>query len=85
MAVEQSKNSGYAKRMDKKALLVATAVLLSLAWSACTSDNIKRAAYEAAYHKTCIDRVGVPNCDPNHKSFAQYSRERDRLARQDAR
>jgi hypothetical protein len=85
MPVEQSKNSGYANGMDKKALLVATAVLLSLAWSACTSDNIKRAAYEAAYHKSCIDRVGVPDCDPTHKSYAEYSKDRDRLARQDDR
>jgi len=70
--------------MDKKALLVATAVLLSLAWSACTSDNVKRAAYEAAYQKGCIDRVGVPDCDPAHKSYEEYSRDRDQLVRLDA-
>ncbi|MHB8666330.1 MAG: hypothetical protein ACYC7B_02275 [Burkholderiales bacterium] len=64
--------------MNKKAL-AATAVLLSLAWSACTSDNIKRAAYEAAYEKGCIDRTGTPNCDPEHKSFDAYSKERDSL------
>ncbi|HUX25012.1 MAG TPA: hypothetical protein VMV87_10385 [Burkholderiales bacterium] len=71
--------------MDKKALLVATAVLLSLAWSACTSGNIKRAAYEAAYQKGCIDRVGTPNCDPEHPTYVEYSSDRERLTRPDAR
>jgi hypothetical protein len=70
--------------MDKKDLLVATAVLLSLAWSACTSGNIKRAAYEAAYEKGC-DRVGV-NCVPEHPTtYADYSSDRERLTRPDAR
>lgn len=64
--------------MNKKAL-AATAVLLSLAWSACTSDNIKRAAYEAAYAKGCIDRTGSPNCDPEPKTFDAYGKERDSL------
>ena len=71
--------------MDKKALLVATAVLLSLAWSACTSDNIKRAAYESAYQNGCIDSVGVPNCAPEHKTYEEYSRDSDQLARRDDR
>lgn len=66
--------------MDKK-LLAATAVLVSLAWSACTSDHLKRAAYEAAYQKGCIDRAGVPNCDPEHKSYENYSKERELLMR----
>ena len=64
--------------MNKK-LLVATAVLLSLAWSACTSDHIKRAAYEAAYQKSCMARVGRPDCDPAHKSYEEYSKARDQL------
>jgi hypothetical protein len=66
-------------------LLVATAVLLSLAWSACTSDHLKRAAYEAAYQKSCVDRTGIANCDPGHKSYEQYQQERDQLMRVDAR
>ena len=70
--------------MDKK-LLAATAVLLSLAWSACTSDHVKRAAYEAAYQKGCMDRVGFANCDPEHKSYEEYSKDRDRLTKRDAR
>ena len=71
--------------MNKKQTLAATAVLLSLAWSACTTDHIKRAAYEAAYQKGCIDRTGTPNCDPEHKTFEEYSKDRDRLIAGDAR
>jgi hypothetical protein len=68
-----------------KMLLAATIVLLSLAWSACTSDHIKRAAYEAAYQKGCIDRAGTPNCDPEHKTYESYSKDRDQLLRPGAR
>jgi hypothetical protein len=67
--------------MDKK-ILVATAVLLSLAWSACTTDHIKRAAYEAAYQKGCIDRIGTANCEPEHRSYEQYAQDRDPLMKQ---
>lgn len=69
--------------MDKKHL-AATAILLSLAWSACTSDHIKHAAYEAAYQKSCIDRTGLPACNPEHQSYDEYSRDRVRLTRSDA-
>jgi hypothetical protein len=69
--------------MDKK-LLAATAVLLSLAWSACTSDQVKRAAYEAAYQKSCIDRTGLPACNPDHQDYDQYQSERGKLVKRDA-
>ena len=67
--------------MDKK-ILAATVVLLSIAWSACTSDHMKRAAYEATYRKGCIDRVGTANCEPEHQSYEQYARDRDQLIKQ---
>ena len=70
--------------MDKKTL-AATLVLLSLTWSACSSDYFKRAAYEAAYQKGCVDRAGTANCDPEHQSYEQYAKNRERLIRQDAR
>lgn len=69
--------------MDKK-LLAAIAVLLSLAWTACSSDHFKRAAYEAVYQKGCIDRVGLPNCAPDHPSYDQYQAERKWLAKREA-
>ncbi len=74
-----------AETMNKKQALAATAVLLSLAWSACTSDHIKRAAYEAVYQKGCIDRTGMPNCNPEHMTFEEYGKERDRLMAGDTR
>jgi hypothetical protein len=61
--------------MDRMTL-AATAVLISLACSACTSDGIKRAAYEAAYQKGCMDRSATPNCDPEHQTYEDYSRGR---------
>ena len=57
-------------------VLATTAVLLALACSACTSEGIKRAAYEAAYQKGCMDRSAMPNCDPEHKTYEDYSRGR---------
>ena len=70
--------------MDKK-FLAATAILLSLAWSACTSDHVKRAAYEAAYQKNCVERIGLPDCNPERQSYEEYSKDRERLTRADAR
>lgn len=70
--------------MDKK-LLAAIAILMSLAWTACSSDHFKRAAYEAAYQKGCIDRVGVPNCAAAYPSYVQYQADRDQLVKRDAR
>jgi len=57
-------------------LVAASAVLLSLAASACTSDGLPRAAYEAVYQKGCMDRTAAPNCDPAHKTYEEYSRAR---------
>ena len=67
----------------KKKALAASAVLLSLAWSACTSEHIKRVAYEAAYQKGCIDRTGIANCDPRHQSYDRYENDRVRLLKPD--
>ena len=86
MAFEkQRKDQAQAESMDKKTLLAATVVLLSLVWSACTSDYFKRTAYEAAYQKGCVDRVATTNCDPDHKTYDQYAKERERMMRPDAR
>jgi hypothetical protein len=63
------------KQMNRIAL-AATAVIISLAHSACTSDGIMRAAYEAAYQKGCMDRSAMPNCDPEHQTYDDYSRGR---------
>ena len=70
--------------MDKKTL-AATVVLLSLAWSACTSDHWKQAAYEAAYDKGCVDRIGATNCAPEHRNYEQYAQGKPRLLVPEAR
>ena len=60
----------------KRKLLAAGALLLALAFSACSSEELKRAAYEAAYQKGCMDRSAMPNCDPAHPSYDEYKRAR---------
>ncbi|SEQ38329.1 hypothetical protein SAMN04488038_10614 [Solimonas aquatica] len=54
--------------------LLALVLLLSLA--ACSSEAAKRAAYEAAYQKSCTDRTGNAQCDPNHPSYDEYRKQR---------
>ena len=43
----------------------------------CSGDAVKRATYEAAYQKNCIDQTGAANCDPAHKDYDTYRKERD--------
>lgn len=52
-------------------------LLLLYVLSGCASEGIKRGAYEAVYQKGCMDRVGSPNCDPEHKGYDQYRKERE--------
>jgi hypothetical protein len=56
---------------------IAIAVMLLLTLSACASEPVRRGAYEAIYQKGCLDRAGKPNCDPEHKSYDQYKKERE--------
>jgi len=64
--------------------IVARAVFFFLlALPGCTSDELKRSTYEALYQKQCMDRSGTPNCDPNHKSYDQYTKEREEALKQD--
>jgi hypothetical protein len=51
--------------------------IAALALAACSSEAIKSSTYEALHHKGCIDRAGTPFCDPQHKSYEQYQKERD--------
>jgi hypothetical protein len=53
-----------------------TSLLLTLL-SGCTSDEVKRGAYNALYQKSCMDRAGTPDCDPEHKSYDQYKHDRE--------
>ena len=56
-------------------------ILFALALSACTSDAMHRGAYEALYNKECIDREGTPNCDPEHKSYDEYTKDREQATK----
>jgi len=51
--------------------------LVAFACAACSSEATKRAAYEALYQKDCIDRTGIPQCDPEHMYYDRYRTERD--------
>lgn len=48
----------------------------------CASEEVKRGAYEAIYQKGCMDRVGSPNCDAEHKGYDQYKKEREESLKQ---
>jgi hypothetical protein len=62
---------------------IAIAIMLLLLLPGCTSEAIKRGTYEAAYQKACMDRTGNPNCDPEHKSYDQYKRDRETIIKQE--
>jgi len=65
---------------------IAVAVIASLvafACAACSSEATKRAAYEALYQKDCIDRTGIPQCDPEHKDYDEYRKEREEVLNPD--
>jgi hypothetical protein len=49
---------------------------------ACTSEAVKQGTYEAIYQKGCMDRAGTPNCDPEHKSYDRYKKEREESQKQ---
>jgi len=70
--------------MNWKALALSF-TLLSLALCACSSDALKRAAYEASYQKGCMDRTATPQCDPAHKSYDEYGKDREQLIKPDSR
>jgi hypothetical protein len=58
--------------------LIGIASLLLAFLFGCSSDAVKRGAYEAIYQKGCMDRSGTPDCDPEHKSYDQYKNDRDK-------
>lgn len=65
----------------KRNTITAVAAFLLLTLSACTSEAVKRGAYESIYQKQCMDRTGTPNCDPEHKGYDDYKKERETLSR----
>lgn len=51
------------------------AAMLVLLLAACSSEGARRAAYEAAYQKGCLDRGAQANCDPQHPSYDEYRKQ----------
>jgi hypothetical protein len=47
--------------------------------AACSSVQVKRSAYEAVYQKSCMDQTGVTNCDPEHMTYDEYRKDRERV------
>jgi hypothetical protein len=58
---------------------IKTVIFLTLALAACTSEGLKRGAYESLHQKQCMDRTGEPNCDPEHSSYENYQGDREQL------
>lgn len=52
---------------------------------ACSSDQVKRSAYEAAYQKSCMDHTGTPNCDPEHMTYDEYRKDREQVLEPESR
>jgi hypothetical protein len=64
-------------------VLAGTAVLFVIMLPACSSDGMKRAAYQASYQKGCLDNAGTQNCDPGHKTYEEYKKDREQLTKPD--
>jgi len=64
-------------------IYLAAVVFFMPALPGCTSDELKRGTYEALYQKQCMDQSGMPNCDPGHKSYDEYQREREAALKSD--
>jgi hypothetical protein len=67
--------------MNRVLLLAGTALLLPMI-SACTTEAIKRSAYETVYQKHCVDQTGAPNCNPEHKDYERYKKDREETLKQ---
>ena len=55
----------------------AIAITFLLILSGCTAERLTGGAYEAVYQKHCMDTVRGPDCDPEHRSYDNYNRERE--------
>ena len=59
--------------------LTGITVLLLGALSGCASESGKRVTYDVLYQRACIERTGTLNCDPEHKDYDRYKKEREEL------
>jgi hypothetical protein len=47
--------------------------------SACTADQMKSTAYDSLYQNECLRRNFTPQCDPAHKPYRDYDKERRKV------
>lgn len=69
--------------MNRRACIGLFSLAMVFASGCTTSDAARHAAYEAAYQKGCIDRTGTPHCDPEHESYDDYRKQREKLVTPD--
>ncbi len=60
-------------------IVAGTTILLVLALTGCASESGKRVTYDVLYQRACIERTGTLNCDPEHKDYDRYKKEREEL------
>ncbi len=63
----------------RTAHLAAMVVLLLGTLTGCASETGKRVTYDVLYQRACIERIGTLNCDPEHKDYDRYKKEREEL------
>lgn len=63
--------------MNRRLAAAAAALLLLL--PGCSSRAVKNSLYETLYQSQCMEKTGAPNCDRQHQSYEDYSRQRQEL------
>lgn len=65
--------------MKHRMIMILLSLLVLPILSACSTEAVKRGAYESLHQKHCIDTTGSPNCDPEHKAYDRYRQDRESL------
>jgi hypothetical protein len=55
--------------------------LLATALAACTVQRIEEGMYETFYQRQCLLELAMRNCDPDHRNYEDYKKEREALMR----
>ncbi|NOX91362.1 MAG: hypothetical protein GXP18_02600 [Gammaproteobacteria bacterium] len=46
---------------------------------ACSTEELKRAGYDALHQRQCIEQTGEPDCDPNYPDYNEYQNQRSEI------
>jgi hypothetical protein len=55
--------------------------LVSFGTAGCAYTDFKQATYEGLHTRQCIKDTHNPACDPDHLSYQEYKRERDKIVK----